>query len=467
MFQLFASIAHTEDAPSSSSWPQFRGANAAGVDAKAKPPIEIGPEKAVLWKIEVPWSPSSPIIWGERIILTTFHEGELQTRCYHRKEGNLLWKRGVKPEGIEEFHRKDGSPAASTPATNGKRIVSYFGSMGVICHDMDGKELWRHLMPVALSGGRYGSGTSPIIIGERVILNRDQHQFSALIALDLKTGKPLWETPRPETAGSFGTPVYWRNDGIDEIVIAASGRLKGYDLKTGVERWLVSGITGYVCTTPVIGDGLLHFAAYSNAHPHSPLPKWEDFLKNFDKNSDGHIAFEEIDLEQRDYYRGLDKDRDGKYTEHDWKARNKAVAHMENLMVAVKPGGIGDISASHVVWEHRKGLPYVSSPLFYDGRVYLVKDGGIITSLDAKSGEPFYRRKRIGAGGSYYASPVAADGRIYVASLGGTVSVLKAGGDSLKILHQVDFESRILATPALADDKIYLRTATHLFAFGK
>ena len=201
---LVAGVASGEKGAPALSWPQFRGTNASGVDRSANPPIEIGLDKAVLWKIEVPWSPSSPVIWGERIFLTTFHDGQLETHCYNRADGRLLWSRGIKPEGVEDFHRSDGSPAASTPATDGKLVVSYFGSFGLICYDFEGDELWRYPMPVALSGGQYGSGTSPIIVGNRVILNRDQFHLSSLLALDLKTGKMLWETPRPIPRGASG-----------------------------------------------------------------------------------------------------------------------------------------------------------------------------------------------------------------------------------------------------------------------
>lgn len=447
------------------NWPQFRGANAAGINSAARPPVKIGPTEGVRWKVEVPWSPSSPSVWGDRIFLTTFNQGELETRCHNRADGRLRWARGVKPEDVEEFHRSDGSPAASTPATDGRHVVSYFGSFGLICHDVDGKELWRHPLPLALSAGQYGTGTSPIIVGERVLLNRDQFRYSALLAVDLKTGAKLWETPRPDASGSFGTPVHWRNNGVDEVVVAASGRLKGYDVKSGVERWVVEGMTGYVCTTPVIGDGQLYFAAWSNGQADSPLPPWDEFLKKNDKNGDGAVALEELDGGRRDYYRGLDMNRDGKFTSEDWAAVKAEATRTENVMVAVKPGGMGNITKTHVAWRYRKGLPYVPSPLFYDGRIYLMKDGGLLTSVDAKTGEPDYAQERIGATGGYYASPVAADGRIYVASLAGKLTVVKAGGDKPEILHQVDFGARILATPVLLEDKLYVRTATHLFAF--
>ena len=136
-------------------------------------------------------------------------------------------------------------------------------------------------------------------------------------------------------------------------------------------------------------------------------------------------------------------------------------------MIAVKPGGRGDFSATHVAWKYGRGLPYVPSPLFYDGRIYLVRDGGMVSSFDAETGKPFYAQERLGAIGSYYSSPVAADGRIYIASLPGKLTVVKAGGEKPEILHQADFGERIFATPVLVEDKLYLRTATKLWAFGK
>jgi len=452
--------------PAPARWPQFRGANAAGSSSTAQPPARFGPTEGVRWSVELPWSPSSPIVWDDRIFLTTFADQQLETRCLNRADGSLRWKRGLRVDGLEEFHRADGSPAASTPATDGRHVVSYFGSFGVICHDPDGRELWRHPLPVAQSGGQYGTGSSPVIMGDLVVLNRDQYRDSTLLALDLATGATRWEAPRPDSSGSFGTPVSWRNEGHDEVVIAASGRLRGYDLTTGAERWLVRGVTGYVCTTPVIGDGVLYFAAFSNGQTDSPLTPWSDFVKRWDKNGDGEVTFDEIDESRRDYYRGLDRNRDGKYTKEDWDQVLAESKQTENLLVAVKPGGTGDITDTHVLWRYKKALPYVPSPLFYAGRIFFVRDGGLVTSLDARTGTPAYAQERLDAPGSYYASPVAAAGRIYVASVAGKLTVLKAGGDKPEIVHQVDFGSRILASPVLADDTLYLRTANRLFAFG-
>jgi outer membrane protein assembly factor BamB len=143
------------------------------------------------------------------------------------------------------------------------------------------------------------------------------------------------------------------------------------------------------------------------------------------------------------------------------------IARGQNVMLAVKPGGKGELGEGQVVWKQERGLPYVPSPLYYRGRVYLVKDGGMVSSFDAKTGKAFYSQERLGTRGGYYASPIAADGRIYLASLEGAVTVVKAGGGEPEILHQAEFEERIDATPALIGDKLYLRTASAVYAFGR
>ena len=249
-------------------------------------------------------------------------------------------------------------------------------------------------------------------------------------------------------------------------MLAGSLRIKGYDVKTGAERWVVDGITSFVCTTPVIGDGMLFFAAWSPGKSDFPWPSWEAFLAENDKNKDGAVALDELDPAKRDFMRGLDRNRDGKITKDDWDKLQATTAKAENVMLAIKPGGTGNITATHVDWKFSRGLPYVPSPLFFGGQIYFVKDGGMITSLDARTGRATYTQERLGAIGSYYASPVAADKHIYLASLPGKLTVVKAGGDKPDIVHQAEFGERIFATPAIVGDKLYLRTATRLWAFG-
>ena len=254
---------------------------------------------------------------------------------------------------------------------------------------------------------------------------------------------------------------------MDEVVLAGTLKVRGYDLKTGAERWVVEGTTGFACTTMVTGGGMLYFAGFSPGASDSPWPAWPDFLAQNGKKGGGEVALEELPADRRDFLRGLDLNHDGKIAKDDWDLLLTASAKAKNVMVAINPGGKGDITATHVAWQYSRGLPYVPSPLFYDGRIYMVKDGGLITAVDAKAGTASYSQSRLNANGSYYASPVAADGRIYLASLPGKVTVIKSGGDKPEILHQAELGERIFASPALVENKLYLRSENHLWAFGE
>ena len=447
-------------------WPMFRGPNASGVSETAKPPQEFGPEQNVVWKTEVPWSPGSPSVVKDKVFLNVFQDGKLETRAYAAHGGKLLWSGSVKPKELEEFHRTDSSPAAATPASDGEQVISYFGSCGVVAYTVDGQEMWRYDMPVARTTGGYGSGTSPLIVGDSVILSRDVVADSALYCLDVKTGKLKWKTARPEAISSYGTPILWRNNGVDEIVTPGTLLLKGYDLKSGNNLWLLSGVTHIACTTPVVGDGLLYFAGWGPGKADQPWPTWEQWLAQHDKNHDGAIDEQDVGAETWSYMKGLDVDFDGKLTKADFDKLQSFTTRGQNVLVAVKPGCKGDVDDAHIAWKATKGLPYVPSPLYYRGRIYLVKDGGIVSCYNAKTGDAIWQQERLPSAGNYYASPVAADGRIFVTSLDGKMTVLKAGTEKPEVLRLIDFHERIGATPALVDDRIYVRTASTLYAFG-
>ena len=449
------------------SWPGFRGINRSGVGEDCTPPIKFGTNESVAWKVTVPFSPSSPCISGESVFITTFADGELQTRCYQKRDGKLLWTRGIKPAELEAYHRTESSPAASTPSTDGERVVTYYGSFGLVCYDFRGTELWRHPLPVALSLGNYGTAICPLIAGNLVIISRDRDDASSLLAVDLKTGDKAWETSRADSYGSFGSPILWQNKDRAEVVVPGSIKLKAYSLANGKEDWSYQGVTAFACTTPVVGDGVLFWAAWSDGKSDAPMPTWDKFLQEHDKNKDGIVSLDEFDEKSRDYYRGYDVNHDGKIDQGDWDRITAEVKKGENVAFAVKPGASGKLGASDLAWTATKGLPYVASPLFYQGRLYMVKDGGMVTCLDVTNGKAIYSQERIGAEGNYYASPVAADGRIYFASVNGKVTVIQAGGDKPVVLHQATFPERIHASPALSDNHLFLRTYTTLYAFGQ
>ena len=196
------------------AWPQFRGPGGSGVAPDyERPPSQIGPDKNVKWKVAVPGGLSSPVIAGDRLFLTGFEGGKLLTLAYRCADGAELWRKEVPAKTIEPFVPTEGSPAASTPATDGTRLVVYFGSCGACCYDMAGRELWKHPMAVGEVRMGFGSGSSPVIADGRVILLRDLERDGRLLCLDLTTGSPVWEASRDGYMTSWGSPCVWRTPG--------------------------------------------------------------------------------------------------------------------------------------------------------------------------------------------------------------------------------------------------------------
>lgn len=450
------------------AWPQFRGPAAAGIADAAKLPDEIGPDKNVKWKVPVPAGLSSPVAAGDRLFLTAFDGGKLYTLAYALKDGKELWRAEAPAKAIEAYHKTEGSPAASTSATDGERIVSYFGSCGLFCYDPDGKELWRHEMSPASTASDFGTGTSPILHDGKVFLVRDVEKEPKLIALDAKTGSSVWEAKREGFPTGWGSPAIWDTPGGKELVVPGGLRMVAYDPKTGAEKWSVSGLAAVGCTTPVVADdGTLIYAAWSPAGSADfKMPTFDEILKQGDADKDGAIT--EAESENtfiKGFFTGNDTNKDGKLTREEWDTILKFMASGKNTAVAVKPGGKGDASETHMLWKVTKGLPYVPSPLIYRGRMYTIDMQGLLSAHEAKTGKQVYLKENIGLS-SAYASPVAVNGKVYIFGLDGTLVVLEAG-DSPDVLTRVKFGERVAATPAIVGDAMYVRTAKSLYVFGK
>jgi outer membrane protein assembly factor BamB len=458
-------ILYSHRLPAAVVWPQFRGPNCAGVSESGRPPTDFGLTTNLLWKTELPAGLSSPCVWRDRIFLTAFDQRRLETICIRRRDGKILWRQTAPAEQIEEINPAS-SPASATPATDGKRVYVYFGSCGVLAYAFDGRECWRKPLPVPSSLN--GSGTSPALMEDLIIINRDQEEGkSSLLAMDARTGRTVWETPHPEFFSSYSTPVLWKRDRVKEVVVAGSVRLVGYGLSDGKERWSANGLEVVsVCPTPVIGEGQLY--AMSRSFGGSKPPSFSQTLAEADKNGDHKLARDEArgPFGNKHVFNLIDKDKDGFVTEEEWNVTIAFLANAEYGIFALRQPGGGDITGTHVAWKQKRGVPTVSSPLYYRGRVYVVQDGGRVTSYHAKTGQVLLEQERLGADGEYFASPVAADGKIYFASTRGTISVIEAA-DTLKVLARNQLSERIMATPAIADSKLYVRTAAHLWAFGR
>ena len=467
--------------PESSTWPEFRGKNCSGLARPDQnPPIDLVPGENLLWKTPLLCGESSPCIWGDRIFLTGFdkEKKQLQVMSYNRTNGKLLWNRVVPAKEIETYH-VIATPAESTPATDGKRIYVHFGSYGLLCYDFEGEVVWTLELPVNDHEG--GSGMSPIVADDLVILPiRHTKEEMYLLALDSKTGRKLWKQPVSNLGHS--TAVVCGN----QVVLHGYDFIAGYSVNDGSEIWRVSAKTTG-STTPAANNDIVYVASFAylgEQRNRLPMPDYQEFLKKNDSNGDSLISKQEFpkvfhfnyrpEMEGTpeavanliDYWNLVDTDKSISIDSTEWQAYLDYYAQqsIDHGLVAIKTDGTGDVTASNVLWKENEGVPEVSSPLVYKGRVYMIKSGGIVTCVNARTGELLYR-ERLGASGTYYSSPVAVNDRIYIASSKGTVVVF-AAGDGLNVLARNNLKENILATPAIVDNKIYVRTDKHLYAFG-
>jgi len=448
-------------------WPQFRGREGLAIANGKDAPVHFGTSAGVLWKTPLPPGHSSPCIWGERIFLTALNAGVLETLCLDRRDGRILWRRAAPATKVEPAHRI-GSPAASTPTTDGRTVFVYFGSAGLSAYDFEGKEQWKLSLPPPMV--EFGTGTSPILAGDLLILLSDQDQGSYLLAVNKSTGRQVWRTERPEFRRSFSTPFVWRHNGDEELVVPGSIWLRSYNLKDGSERWSFAGTSRVANSSPTAGDGLLFSASWnvgSDPGDRISMEPFDQFASANDRDKNGKLTREEIPAGPiRDRFSQMDLNKDGDVTSAEWQMMAEMFVRAGNAVLAIRPGGKADVTTSHLAWKSTRSLPYVCSPVYYQGRLYTVKNGGLASCYEAKTGRPFYQDERLDAGGDYYASLVAAGGRIYAASQKGVVVVWEAG-DQLKILARNELSEQVMATPAIVDGKLYIRTEGHLYAFGQ
>jgi len=460
-------------------WSQFRGPGGSGLAPDAAPlPVQLDLESNLRWRCELPPGHSSPCIHGDRIFVTGATDRELLTICLDRKTGAVLWQRGALSDMFESRHRING-PATPSPTTDGKHVCVYFGSCGLICYDFEGRELWMRRMRIPEN--MYGTAASPIMAEGMLIFLNDNAGQSSLEALDPTDGSTLWRKARPTFPAGWSSPMLWRNGEVDELVIYGVGWITAYDLADGAERWSVPGMTDEPCITPVSGDGLVFVTSYNmRTNPEViGLPEYAELLEDYDGDEDGELTYDEVrsnpsilsrydadgegDHPLAGFFRFLDRNRDGRLTEQEWGHMRAFLDQFQfhNALLALRPGTEG--GQVEIAWQHGRGVPECPSPLHLDGLVYVVKNGGILTCLDARTGEVAYQ-SRLEAGGPYYASPVAGDGKVYTTSARGVVTVLSAGRE-LKVLSQNDLGERIMATPALVEGTVYVRTETELLAF--
>jgi len=475
--------AQTEEPAPVASWPQFRGPGGLAVADNTPIPAAFGPGQRELWRATLPTGHSSPCVHGDLVFVTGFEHGRELVLALDRNNGAEVWRRSFLGEPHPHYEHAHAVPALTTPCTDGSRLVVYIATRGLVCLDLEGDVLWERRLPHP--GYGFGVGTSPILAGGRVILARDGAPEAAILAVDVVDGTDAWKIDRIDCIEAHGTPFLWRNAAREELVIGGTGKVAAFDPQNGAPLWHVDGVTLFACTTPTADEDTLYFAAWSTPNA-TGRSYWEAgfgqslditdaevadpglLFDRLDKDHDGLVLESELPPSRgKDAYGFIDKDSSGAWEREEFLGLgDRAGAPGENVMVAIGRGGEGDITATHVRWRWTRGLPYVASPLLHHGRIWLARSGGTLTCLDAKTGQCIIDRARLEDRSEYYMSPVGAGSHVLAGSADGALYVLRADTETFELVHTAQFGEPLFATPAVLDGKVYVRTASTLWAFG-
>lgn len=449
-------------------WPQFRGVNSGGVSTSTNLPATFSRADKVLWRAALGDGIGSAVIAGGRVFNTAMTgEQTFGVFCHEARSGRALWKREF-PTGKLPRITPPNSHASSTPAADATRVYVYFSTLGILALDAaTGEDLWKHPVPMPAYLMDWGPGASPVIHEDKVFFCQDDDLASFVIALDARTGRRLWHTPREDMLAGYASPVICTASGRTDLVVAGSGKLKGYDPATGRERWTCDTLLRTIMTSPVVVGDTIYVAVQSYGDRSRTL-KYA-LLQWLDTNQDGILAREETPKEFHAKFDGSDRNRDRRLDQDEIET---AFQHPNNLVgggniiQAVRGGGAGDVSKTHLRWNLDNRAPSnLSSPLVFNDRIHLVKSGGLSSCFDARTGSTLWELTRLRTYGDYYASPVAADGKIFLTGRNGFVVVL-ADGPELKILAKNDLGEEILATPSIADGRIFIRTRQNLLCIS-
>lgn len=449
----------------SDDWLRFRGPNGTGVaSGGASVPIEFGPGKNLIWKADVPFAQSSPVVTRDRVFLTASEGDLLITLAFDPRSGRQLWRRDLQRPRRTPIYRMN-DPASPTPASDGQNVFVFFADFGLISYSPGGDERWR--LPLGPFDSFYGLGTSPIVDGDTLILVCDQKRDSFVMAVDTRTGGVRWKKPRANPVESFTTPIVHRpTSGPPQVIVFGSATLDAYSLDDGERMWWVSQVGSYPVASPALGGGMVFVSAQGSDSP--PFLRFDAAVEKFDRNRDGLLQEAEMkdNPQVGEHFGWMDRNSDGSAdrAEYDFIRASYMLGYG---LTAVRVGdGRGDVTASGVAWRLKKEYPYMPSPLLHDGVLYTLRNGGIVMSIDPATGAVLKMARLSGAPGVYVSSPVAAAGRLFITSNECKISVVRASAQ-WEPLAMNDLDDECFATPAIAGGRLFVRTRTALYAFAE
>ena len=466
-------------------WPQFRGQNAAGIGT-GSPPTNFGPGVNQIWQVPMGEGHSSPCIVGDAIYLTTVdrEQSQLAVVCLQRKDGSVRWKARFKTEQLEKGH-PSFNPASSTVASDGSRVVAYFGSYGLICLDLSGGLIWEHRLPLTKSFS--GSATSPIIVGDQVILYRGNYTDHFLVAVDKYDGSESWKVLQDEeiTGEMACTAVPIVVDG--KLIVHSARSIQAIDPADGSQIWEMKAATT-ATSTPIVAGKEIVVAAWNKLGESALRPKLPDFkelLASYDTNQDQRIEkseFPKLWIFHRPdgaeapmngatvRFDRVDRNRDRRIGRDEWADQISSIekwraGYQTHGILGIPVSSRGTVDPATIRTLEKQGIPEVPSPLFDGTHLYFVKNGGVLTCLDMRDGRRVYRI-RTGGKGTHYASLVLADSKLYSTAGDGRISVVTTGPNP-EVLASNEMRDNVYATPAIVDGVIYVRTHSAMFAFGE
>jgi outer membrane protein assembly factor BamB len=352
---------------SAEDWPQFRGPGGRALSESATPPIGFGQASNLVWQVALPGGNSSPIVTGDRVLLTGVEEGRLVTLCLSRMDGHVLWRRQVPLEPLKPWDAMTPGPATPTPVTDGESVFVFFGSFGLLAYGLDGEERWRQ----PLTSPDLEASASLILIGQSVILLCDRDRDSFLEARDKQNGRILWRVDRPQFSRSRATPFHWVHGKGEELIVPGALSLTSYNPRTGEKNWYFNG-TSRVATSSPTANGDLLFSSSSNIGDNNSFSAGPNPGDPGAFSLGGGLVSDLLPAAKPEPSKG------------------------GNGLLAIRSCGRGDITKSHLAWMSSRSLPYSASPVFYLGRLFTIKAGGLVSAYDVKSGRPISITGEIG-----------------------------------------------------------------------